>query len=614
MRQQIFLTAFLAVCACLLVPGWTSAEEPQRADRCATPFFQNSCDAEAERPEAEREILRKLDTPVLCAFRKPLSLAEMLKWLSEQSDAPMLIDYVALREADIDPETTMIALSLPNEINLKTALLLALQQHDLAYVVEDEVLKITTKQAAKEKLYQRVYYVGDLVPADTVKAAEFAETLSQTAGEMAKAAKFHDAEAVQALNGMIQQAVQKYEAATQPDFEQIIDIITTVVDPDSWDKNGTEILEYYPTRSLVIRQTEEVHAEIVDLLGQLRILNTFQICYRLEYVPLSGYAVQSEIGQPARVAAFNGMTAEIEMPNEHQDFLVRVVPVSATPIDPKLEAENRPIYCTVPTGKKLTVQGVVSNDRTSIKVTASVEGEPAKTRSFHAAPLIPEAEETCLCPAGFSVTKTPDVKPVGVDEARAVMLQAYAGLPRENEAGQKVSILPPLNEKPDCLPAPPSDEEVLTLLDKVNPVESLVPGLETTYRTVKGIEKQLISDFVDPPRTLPLVGPVQIHHFHYKCTVHFTETTRVGWPIPHTIKNGDCVEVLYIDKDHFHRIEQNAEVAEMTDAETESPVLQVLEDTLIRPVGGVFEQFDNLRLDQAIRHAVPLATPPRPGR
>ena len=63
-----------------------------------------------------------------------------------------------------------------------------------------------------------------------------------------------------------------------------------------------------------------------------------------------------------------------------------------------------------------------------------------------------------------------------------------------------------------------------------------------------------IADYVDPPRVVPLIGPVQLHHAHYKCTVYYSETIKVGWPIPHTTRDEDAVEVIYIDHNHFHMV------------------------------------------------------------
>jgi hypothetical protein len=45
-----------------------------------------------------------------------------------------------------------------------------------------------------------------------------------------------------------------------------------------------------------------------------------------------------------------------------------------------------------------------------------------------------------------------------------------------------------------------------------------------------------------------------LHHAHYKCTVYFQEVKRIGWPVPHTLVDDDCQEVVYIDHDHLHMV------------------------------------------------------------
>ena len=58
----------------------------------------------------------------------------------------------------------------------------------------------------------------------------------------------------------------------------------------------------------------------------------------------------------------------------------------------------------------------------------------------------------------------------------------------------------------------------------------------------------------DPFALRALLGPVQLHHAHYKCTVYYSEITRVGWPVPYTTVDEDAQEVLYIDHNHFHMV------------------------------------------------------------
>ena len=35
---------------------------------------------------------------------------------------------------------------------------------------------------------------------------------------------------------------------------------------------------------------------------------------------------------------------------------------------------------------------------------------------------------------------------------------------------------------------------------------------------------------------------------------YFSEVTRVGWPVPHTLHDEDSVEVIYIDHNHLHMV------------------------------------------------------------
>ena len=101
---------------------------------------------------------------------------------------------------------------------------------------------------------------------------------------------------------------------------------------------------------------------------------------------------------------------------------------------------------------------------------------------------------------------------------------------------------------------PPSDDEVMRALEKANPIQGGLPFLHEVQRNNVRIVKEKIADYVDPPRVVPLIGPAQLHHAHYKCTIYYTEITRVGWPVPHTLTDEDAHEVIYIDHNHFHMV------------------------------------------------------------
>jgi len=119
----------------------------------------------------------------------------------------------------------------------------------------------------------------------------------------------------------------------------------------------------------------------------------------------------------------------------------------------------------------------------------------------------------------------------------------------------RVPILGPLSQGgPAVALDPPSDDEVWWALERADSVQGGFPFLNEVQRNNVTIVKEKIADYIDPPRVVPLIGPAQLHHAHYKCTIYFTERRIVGWPIPHTLEDVDSVEVVYIDHNHFHMV------------------------------------------------------------
>jgi hypothetical protein len=124
-----------------------------------------------------------------------------------------------------------------------------------------------------------------------------------------------------------------------------------------------------------------------------------------------------------------------------------------------------------------------------------------------------------------------------------------------HERYERVPILGPItSEGPAVALDPPSDDEVMRAFERAAPIEGGVPLLFEKQRNNVRIVKERIADYVDPPRFVPLIGPAQLHHAHYKCTVYYTEVTNVGWPIPHQLTDEDAQEVIYIDHNHFHMV------------------------------------------------------------
>ncbi|MBM3995755.1 MAG: hypothetical protein FJ303_16630 [Planctomycetes bacterium] len=119
----------------------------------------------------------------------------------------------------------------------------------------------------------------------------------------------------------------------------------------------------------------------------------------------------------------------------------------------------------------------------------------------------------------------------------------------ENKNDHRVPILPaiPPGYRPYC-EDPPDQQEILRALPRV---ARGIPYIYEEFRDDIEFTVEKLVDKIDPPRFIPLIGPAQLHHCHYKCTVYYTETIDSSYPFPFRTKRRTA-QVVYIDKDHYH--------------------------------------------------------------
>ncbi len=107
------------------------------------------------------EIEQRLSTPVSVKFNnKPLS--EVIEVLGGYAQVPTYLDPQGLQSEGVS-SSQLVTIDLRNDISLKSALKLILEQFRLTYVIKDEVLKITSQDVRRGELIQKIYPVGDLI-------------------------------------------------------------------------------------------------------------------------------------------------------------------------------------------------------------------------------------------------------------------------------------------------------------------------------------------------------------------------------------------------------------------------------------------------------------------
>lgn len=171
--------------------------------------------------DAAAEIHRKLNEPTSVNFGKT-PLDDALKSVSKMTGLPIILDLIGLEDVGLRPDEP-VTLQVSN-VPARSILKLVLDQFEMAYVVEDAVVKVTTFEVCNRKLTTGLFPVSDLVT--------------------------EDRKSWNTLSSLIQ-------GETDGLWEKM-------------DGSGGTVSMSRATNSLIIRQTPEVHGEIQRLLTFIR--------------------------------------------------------------------------------------------------------------------------------------------------------------------------------------------------------------------------------------------------------------------------------------------------------------------------------------------------------
>jgi hypothetical protein len=96
---------------------------------------------------------------------------------------------------------------------------------------------------------------------------------------------------------------------------------------------------------------------------------------------------------------------------------------------------------------------------------------------------------------------------------------------------------------------PPSRYPIVAI--RGNAIESVV-RIQVSRDNMKIVTERL-ADKVDPPRSFPLAGPAQLHHYQWKCTVYYNETVESAHPSLDFRSTKPKVQILYVEKDQLRQ-------------------------------------------------------------
>ncbi len=138
--------------------------------------------------EVEKKIAKKLDSETAFQFDE-VPLNSVLEVFSEMHDLPILLDVPALIDIGLSDDVS-VTLSLEST-KLSDALGMILNPHDLTYTIHNNVLMVTSEDAAANQLLTRIYWLeetgftlGDDASAlETILSTIAPESWSEAGGE-----------------------------------------------------------------------------------------------------------------------------------------------------------------------------------------------------------------------------------------------------------------------------------------------------------------------------------------------------------------------------------------------------------------------------------------------
>ncbi len=261
--------------------------------------------------EKEQQIMRRLSTPVSVSFEEA-PLKAVINELRDVNGINMVIDFPALQQQGISLDSP-ISIKL-DQVHLKSALNLILQNVHLTYVVKDEALQITTEEHARGKLTTVTYQVADLVipvenfadirtpppplyapssptPQGSAPTPVSSGPFSMTGGTPVGTASQYSSppSSPSSMSSGGGPAPAPRRSANNTMEEQLIKLITSTIRPESWSEmGGPGTIDYHPlTMALVINQAADIQEQIADLLDALRRLQDQEVAVEVRLITVS---------------------------------------------------------------------------------------------------------------------------------------------------------------------------------------------------------------------------------------------------------------------------------------------------------------------------------------
>ncbi len=377
--QQATLEVFNSVDDAAIGPqGETGLQFPKSWDELTKRRKNLAARQQRRFSDVELEIQRSLTKPVEVHYSN-MPLSSVVDQLGKMAGINVYLDPEGLAAEGVTSDT-LVSINLRKSVSLKSALNLILAPLHLSYIIQDEVLRITSEQVRDGDVYAETYNVADLVipipnfvPSYNIglpgaireahrvigQGGQFANSMDNVPLTVAannpgvgppstSASVLAQMGSMGMLGGSNGDGAGNLAAggASLADFDTLIELITSTIEPDTWEEVGGpgSIEGFAGTLSLVVSQTQDVHERIVDLLEQLRRLQDLQVTIEVRFIILNDdFFERIGIDFDFNIDTNTGLTrSQVEaVPYEGPNVVVGLDPLGAPTVDLSIPWNNR---------------------------------------------------------------------------------------------------------------------------------------------------------------------------------------------------------------------------------------------------------------------------------
>lgn len=202
------------------------------------------------RAQRTKALVQRLKTQRIANLKfEDTKLTDVVKWLRVATSHNFVFRRGAISKADIDLESITIRLKL-RDVTVAQVLDLCLRPHELAAVVKDNIVFITTKADSYGKLRTKLYGISHIT---YTKRDFIAPELSlRTDGQAG-----------------LEEYEPEVEVENDPlnNGDAVADLLRRLLDPEGWENNDWEITA--TDRHLSVRAPLHIHRQIPKVLEQI---------------------------------------------------------------------------------------------------------------------------------------------------------------------------------------------------------------------------------------------------------------------------------------------------------------------------------------------------------